>query len=68
MAPDVSIAECFRLARAMTLNNAAAGLRHDGDKAVIATDHSVPEEDEARLIRAFACAIRDLTEYTARVS
>lgn len=52
----------------MTLNHAAAGLRHDGDKAVIATDHSVPEEDEARLIRAFACAIRDLTEYTARVS
>ncbi len=27
MAPDVSVEECMRLARAMTLKNAAAGLR-----------------------------------------
>ncbi len=28
MAPDVGLEECFRLARAMTLKNAAAGLPH----------------------------------------
>ena len=32
MAPDVSIEECFRLARAMTWKNAAAGLAHGGGK------------------------------------
>ena len=30
MAPDVSAEEAFRLARAMTLKNAAAGLPHGG--------------------------------------
>ena len=30
MAPDVSLEECFRLARAMTLKNAAAELPHGG--------------------------------------
>jgi glutamate dehydrogenase (NAD(P)+) len=30
MAPDVSIEECMRLARSMTLKNAAAGLSHGG--------------------------------------
>jgi glutamate dehydrogenase (NAD(P)+) len=35
MAPDVSAEECFRLARAMTLKNAAAGLPHGGGKSVI---------------------------------
>ena len=34
MAPDVTSEECFRLARAMTLKNAAAGLPHGGDLAV----------------------------------
>ena len=38
MAPDVSLLECFRLARAMTLKNAAAGLAHGGGKAVIFDD------------------------------
>jgi glutamate dehydrogenase/leucine dehydrogenase len=35
MAPDVSLEECFRLARAMTFKNAAAGLPHGGGKSVI---------------------------------
>ena len=39
MAEDVSAEECFRLARAMTLKNAAAGLRHGGGKAVIVAEH-----------------------------
>jgi glutamate dehydrogenase (NAD(P)+) len=38
MAPDVSFEECFRLARAMTLKNAAAGLPHGGAKSVIFGD------------------------------
>ena len=63
MAPDVSLEECFRLARAMTLKNAAAGLRHGGGKSVIAADHRMPPEDKERLVRAFACAIGDLTDY-----
>ena len=35
MAPDVTLEECFRLARAMTMKNAAAGLPHGGAKSVI---------------------------------
>ena len=61
MAPDVSTREVFRLARAMTLKNAAAGLPHGGGKAGIVADSRTP--DKARLIRAFARAIRDLVEY-----
>ena len=30
MARDVTLDECFRLARSMTLKNAAAGLQHGG--------------------------------------
>jgi glutamate dehydrogenase (NAD(P)+) len=63
MAADVSVEECFRLARAMTFKNAAAGLRHGGGKAVIAADHTLPAADKERLVRAFACAIRDLVDY-----
>ena len=63
MAPDVSVEECFRLARAMTFKNAAAGLAHGGAKSVIFGDPKMPAEDKERLIRAFACAIGDLTSY-----
>ena len=63
MAPDVTVDECFRLARAMTFKNAAAGLRHGGGKAVIAADHTMPLADKEQLVRAFACAIRDLVDY-----
>lgn len=61
MVPDVSTREVFRLARAMTLKNAAAGLPHGGGKAGIVADPHT--SDKARLIRAFARAIRDLVEY-----
>ena len=61
MAPDVSTREVYRLARAMTLKNAAAGLPHGGGKAGIVADSRTP--DKARLIRAFARAIRHLVEY-----
>jgi glutamate dehydrogenase/leucine dehydrogenase len=63
MAPDVTTDECFGLARAMTLKNAAAGLRHGGGKSVIAADPRMPAAQKEQLIRAFARAIADLTEY-----
>ena len=63
MAPDVSTEECFRLARAMTFKNAAAGLAHGGAKSVIFGDPSMPRADKERLVRAFAAAIRNLKEY-----
>ena len=63
MAADASAEEAFRLARAMTLKNAAAGLAHGGGKSVILSDpHLAPAEKE-QLIRAFAVRIRDLTDY-----
>ena len=63
IAPDVSAEEAFRLARAMTLKNAAAGLPHGGGKSVIFADPKLPRSDKERLIRAFATAIADLVEY-----
>jgi glutamate dehydrogenase/leucine dehydrogenase len=51
MAPDVSAEEAFRLARAMTFKNAAAGLPHGGAR------------DKERLIRGFAAAIAELVVY-----
>ncbi|MCS6780584.1 MAG: Glu/Leu/Phe/Val dehydrogenase [Geminicoccaceae bacterium] len=63
MAPDVTLEECFRLARAMTFKNAAAGLRHGGGKAVIRADPAMPPAEKERLVRGFARAIRDLASY-----
>jgi glutamate dehydrogenase (NAD(P)+) len=63
MAPDVSAEEACRLARAMTLKNAAAGLPHGGGKSVIFGDPKMPSRDKEQLIRAFAVAIADLAEY-----
>ena len=63
MALDVSAEECFRLARAMTFKNAAAGLAHGGAKSVIFGNPSMPRPDYERLVRAFAVAIRNLKEY-----
>lgn len=63
MAPDVSVEECMRLARAMTLKNAAAGLPHGGAKSVIFGDPAMPAAEKEQIIRAFAKAIATLTEY-----
>jgi glutamate dehydrogenase (NAD(P)+) len=63
MAPDVSIAECARLARAMTLKNAAAGLPHGGGKSVLWGDPHMPRARKEALIRAFAHALRNETDY-----
>jgi glutamate dehydrogenase (NAD(P)+) len=63
MALDVSAEEAFRLARAMTLKNAAAGLPHGGGKSVIFADPKMPIADKEWLVRAFAAAIADLADY-----
>ena len=63
MAPDVSFEECFRLARAMTLKNAAAGLPHGGAKSVIFGDPSMDPEIKEQWIRAFAQGIKGITDY-----
>lgn len=63
VAPDVSLIECMRLARAMTLKNAAAGLPHGGGKSVLFADPKMPREQKEQLIRAFASALRDEQEY-----
>jgi glutamate dehydrogenase (NAD(P)+) len=63
MATDVSVEEVARLARAMTLKNAAAGLAHGGGKAGIAADPAAPLAHKEALVRAFARSIRELVEY-----
>jgi glutamate dehydrogenase/leucine dehydrogenase len=63
MAPDVTVNEVARLARAMTLKNAAAGLPHGGGKAGIVASPALPSAEKEALVRAFAHAIRELTEY-----
>ena len=61
MAPDVTPYEVFRLARAMTLKSAAAGLPHGGGKAGIAADPSASNREA--LLRSFARGIAELSEY-----
>jgi glutamate dehydrogenase/leucine dehydrogenase len=61
MAPDVGAEEVLRLARAMTLKNAAAGLPHGGGKAGIIADPRGAEREA--LVRAFARTIREATDY-----
>jgi len=63
MAQDVSTEECFRLARAMTLKNAAAGLPHGGGKSVLYGDPAMAAEQKETLVRAMACALGDCRDY-----
>lgn len=63
MAPDVSLEECARLARAMTFKNAAAGLPHGGAKSVIFADPGIAMSRKEELMRDFAGAIRQLEDY-----
>jgi glutamate dehydrogenase (NAD(P)+) len=62
MRPDVTPGEVARLARAMTVKNALAGLPHGGGKAGIAAPGLAPADHE-RVMRAFARAIEPLTSY-----
>jgi glutamate dehydrogenase (NAD(P)+) len=63
MAEDVSVEECFRLARAMTLKNASAGLPHGGGKSVLFGDPRMDKGRKEALIRAFAKALRTEDDY-----
>ena len=63
MAVDATAEEAFRLARAMTFKNAAAGLRHGGGKAVIIADPRMPAAEKESHVRAFARAIAPVTDY-----
>jgi glutamate dehydrogenase (NAD(P)+) len=63
MAPDVSALECARLARAMTLKNAAADLPHGGGKSVLYGDPAMPKAEKEQIVRAFACALAEVEQY-----
>lgn len=63
MALDLTVEEIFRLARAMTYKNAAAGLRHGGAKAGIIASPDMAADEKERLVRAFANAMRDVKDY-----
>ncbi len=63
MRPGVTAAEVARLARAMTVKSALAGLPHGGAKAGIAAPPDLGPAAHERLMRAFARAIEQLTDY-----
>jgi glutamate dehydrogenase/leucine dehydrogenase len=60
---DVTVDECFRLARAMTYKNAAAGIPHGGGKSVIVADPKMDLGEKERLVRSFARSIGDIHDY-----
>jgi glutamate dehydrogenase/leucine dehydrogenase len=63
MTTTVDAAEVARLARAMTIKNAAAGLPHGGAKSGITIPRPLEPAERERVVRAFAQAIRDITDY-----
>ena len=63
MAEDVSTEECFRLARAMTFKNAAAGLPHGGGKIVVYADPKMPKTQKQNMLRALASSLRNEEDY-----
>jgi glutamate dehydrogenase (NAD(P)+) len=63
MTRSVDADEVARLARAMTIKNAAVGLPHGGGKSGISTPGELDAVTRERVLRAFAVAIRELTEY-----
>jgi glutamate dehydrogenase (NAD(P)+) len=63
MTRSVDAGEVARLARAMTIKNAAVGLPHGGGKSGITVSHELDATTREQVLRAFAVAIRDLTEY-----
>ena len=61
MAPDVTLDEVRRLARAMTYKNVMAGLPHGGGKSGIIADPKTVNKEQ--VIRTFARGIKNLLEY-----
>jgi len=62
MRADITAGEVARLARAMTMKNALAGLPHGGGKAGIAAP-GLAAADHERVMRAFARAMQQLGDY-----
>ncbi len=63
MTSTVTVDEVRRLARAMTLKSAAAGLPHGGGKAGIIARRGLSDGEKEACIRAFARSIRKITDY-----
>ena len=63
MNDTVTADEVARLARAMTLKNAVAGLPHGGGKSGIRLARPLAGSDRQRVVRAFADAIRHRVDY-----
>jgi glutamate dehydrogenase (NAD(P)+) len=63
LADDVSLQECMRLARAMTLKNAAAGLPHGGGKTVVFAEPKLSVARKQALLRCLGGALRSVPEY-----
>ncbi|NJD53731.1 MAG: Glu/Leu/Phe/Val dehydrogenase [Candidatus Methanoperedens sp.] len=61
MAPDVTLNEVKRLARAMTYKNVMAGLPHGGGKSGIIADPKTVNKEQ--VIRTFARSIKNILEY-----
>jgi glutamate dehydrogenase/leucine dehydrogenase len=61
--PDITAGEVARLARAMTVKNALARLPHGGGKSGIAAPAGLDPAGHERVMRAFARAIEQLTDY-----
>ncbi|MFZ3170235.1 MAG: Glu/Leu/Phe/Val dehydrogenase [Candidatus Methanoperedens sp.] len=61
MAPDVTLDEVRRLARAMTYKNVMAGLPHGGGKSGIIADPKTVNKEQ--VIRTFARCIKNVLEY-----
>lgn len=63
MAPDVTVEECLRLARAMTFKNIMAGIPHGGGKVVLFGDPRMEAGRKETLLRGLAHALRDIRDY-----
>ncbi|MDH5492795.1 MAG: Glu/Leu/Phe/Val dehydrogenase [Myxococcales bacterium] len=63
MGLGIEVDEVRRLARTMTLKNAAAGLPHGGAKAAILAKPGLEARAQESLLRALGRAIRDLRDY-----
>jgi glutamate dehydrogenase/leucine dehydrogenase len=61
--PTVTVAEVARLARAMTIKSAVAGIPHGGGKSGIRVSHQLSRAEHEAVVRAFAQAIKQLVDY-----
>lgn len=63
IATDVSVEECVRLARAMTMKNAAAGIRHGGGKTVLMGDPNMDKDKKELLLRGMCRSLEEIEDY-----